>query len=509
MSERIKDNKRIVNNTLFLYIRMFLIMAVTLYTSRVVLDKLGVDDYGIYHSVSGVVAMLAFLNNTLSTGTSRFLTFELGKGSRNTLSETFNTVFYAHLLLAIIVVILFETIGIWFIQNKLIIPESRLIAAKWVFHISVITTFVSITQVPYTSVIIAHENMKVYAYVGIFDAIARLTIVFLLSISSFDRLIFYALLVACIQLLVLVMYRMYCVKKYHESILRKVFNRNIFNNIISFSGLSLVANISQIVSNQGLVILINMFFQPSIVAAQAVGNQLSTAVTSFVSNLRTAINPQIIKLYATGQYEESKKLTLTSSIYVHELVLFFALPLIVIMEPLLHYWLVDVPNYAVIFAQCIMIKQIFDVYNASLYTPMIASGELRTNSIVSVLLSIGLFVLLYILLKMGFSVMWVQYLSIIQVFIFSYLVKPWILCKELNYTWTEIFHCFLKCLIVSALPVAVSVIMILYFNVDDFISMLSVTSIICFSVLISSYIFLDKDTKRRLNRIIIRVLKRT
>lgn len=508
MSERIKDNKRIVNNTLFLYIRMFLIMAVTLYTSRVVLDKLGVDDYGIYHSVSGVVAMLAFLNNTLSTGTSRFLTFELGKGSRNTLSETFNTVFYAHLLLAIIVVILFETIGIWFIQNKLIIPESRLIAAKWVFHISVITTFVSITQVPYTSVIIAHENMKVYAYVGIFDAIARLTIVFLLSISSFDRLIFYALLVACIQLLVLVMYRMYCVKKYHESILRKVFNRNIFNNIISFSGLSLVANISQIVSNQGLVILINMFFQPSIVAAQAVGNQLSTAVTSFVSNLRTAINPQIIKLYATGQYEESKKLTLTSSIYVHELVLFFALPLIVIMEPLLHYWLVDVPNYAVIFAQCIMIKQIFDVYNASLYTPMIASGELRTNSIVSVLLSIGLFVLLYILLKMGFSVMWVQYLSIIQVFIFSYLVKPWILCKELNYTWTEIFHCFLKCLIVSALPVAVSVIMILYFNVDDFISMLSVTSIICFSVLISSYIFLDKDTKRRLNRIIIRVLKR-
>ena len=508
MSERIKDNKRIVNNTLFLYIRMFLIMAVTLYTSRVVLDKLGVDDYGIYHSVSGVVAMLAFLNNTLSTGTSRFLTFELGKGSRNTLSETFNTVFYVYLLLAIIVVILFETIGIWFIQNKLIIPESRLIAAKWVFHISVITTFVSITQVPYTSVIIAHENMKVYAYVGIFDAIARLTIVFLLSISSFDRLIFYALLVACIQLLVLVMYRMYCVKKYHESILRKVFNRNIFNNIISFSGLSLVANISQIVSNQGLVILINMFFQPSIVAAQAVGNQLSTAVTSFVSNLRTAINPQIIKLYATGQYEESKKLTLTSSIYVHELVLFFALPLIVIMEPLLHYWLVDVPNYAVIFAQCIMIKQIFDVYNASLYTPMIASGELRTNSIVSVLLSIGLFVLLYILLKMGFSVMWVQYLSIIQVFIFSYLVKPWILCKELNYTWTEIFHCFLKCLIVSALPVAVSVIMILYFNVDDFISMLSVTSIICFSVLISSYIFLDKDTKRRLNRIIIRVLKR-
>ena len=260
MSERIKDNKRIVSNTLFLYIRMFLIMAVTLYASRVVLDKLGVDDYGIYHSVSGVVAMLAFLNNTLSTGTSRFLTFELGKGNKDTLSETFSTAFYAHLLLAIIVVILFETVGIWFIQNKLIIPASRLIAAKWVFHISVITTFVSITQVPYTSVIIAHENMKVYAYVGIFDAIARLAIVFLLSISPFDRLIFYAFLVACVQLLVLVMYRMYCVKKYHESILRKVFNKNIFNNIISFSGLSLVANISQIVSNQGLVILINSAF---------------------------------------------------------------------------------------------------------------------------------------------------------------------------------------------------------------------------------------------------------
>ena len=295
MPEKVQSNKRIAKNTIFLYIRMIFILGVSLYTSRVVLDKLGVDDYGIYNAVAGVVAMLAFLNNTLSTGTSRFLTFDLGRGDASKLKQTFSTAFFTHLILALIVVAVLETIGLWFVENKLVIPPERMHAAKWVYQISILTTFIAITQVPYTSAIIAHENMKVYAYVGVFEAVAKLVIVYLLSISPMDKLVFYAILVAVVQLLVAFGYRVYCVRNYEESRISATFEKSTFKEMLSFSGLGLVANVSYILSSQGLVVLINMFFQPAIVAAQAVGNQISAAMMQFVNNFKTAINPQIIK----------------------------------------------------------------------------------------------------------------------------------------------------------------------------------------------------------------------
>ena len=400
---------------------MIFILGVTLYTSRVVLDKLGVDNYGIYHAVAGVVAMLSFLNSTLSSGTSRFLTFDLGRDNIQKLKRTFSTTFFTHLILALIVVGVLETAGLWFVNHKLVIPEDSMPAAGWVYQISILTTFIAITQVPYTATIIAHENMKVYAYVGVFEAIAKLAVVYLLSISPIDKLVFYAILIATVQLLVAFSYRIYCTRNYEESRLRPIFEKKTFREMMSFSGLGLIANVSQMLSLQGLVVLINMFFQPAIVAAQAVGNQISAAMMQFVNNFKTAINPQIIKLYASGDQKASRELTLESSVYVHELVLLLALPLIVVMDPLLHLWLVEVPPYTTIFAQCIVLKQIFDVYNSTLYTPMIASGKLKSNSLAAVWFGIGMFILLYILLKLGFSVMWVQYISILQVMLFLFL----------------------------------------------------------------------------------------
>lgn len=502
MPEKVQSNKRIAKNTIFLYIRMIFILGVSLYTSRVVLDKLGVDDYGIYNAVAGVVAMLAFLNNTLSTGTSRFLTFDLGRGDSSKLKQTFSTAFFTHLILALIVVAVLETAGLWFVENKLVIPPERMHAAKWVYQISILTTFIAITQVPYTSAIIAHENMKVYAYVGVFEAVAKLVIVYLLSISPMDKLVFYAILVAVVQLLVAFGYRVYCVRNYEESRISATFEKSTFKEMLSFSGLGLIANVSYILSTQGLVVLINMFFQPAVVAAQAVGNQISAAMMQFVNNFKTAINPQIIKLYAAGDQAASRRLTLESSVYVHELVLLLALPLIVVMDPLLHLWLVEVPPYTVVFAQCIVLKQIFDVYNSTLYTPMIASGKLKANSWAAVWFGIGAFVLLYILLKLGLDVMWVQYISILQVMLFSYIVKPYILCKEVGYSWREILTSFWKSLRVSVIPVAVSICCACLIDIKSFWSMVWVVLAICASVAASAYVFFDKSTRVKVNNYI-------
>ena len=497
-----ENNKRIAKNTIFLYVRMIFVMGVTLFTSRVVLDKLGVVDYGLYNSVSGVVAMLMFLNGTLSTGTSRFLTFELGRNDVPRLKATFSTTFYTHLILALLVALFMESVGLWFVYEKLIIPPERLSAALWAYHISIFTAVIAITQVPYTSVIIAHENMKVYAYLGVFEAVGKLVIVYLLIVSSADRLIFYASLVGLVQLLVAMFYRVYCIRHYGESRIGWTFDKNILRGMLSFSGMSLLANAAQVLSVQGMVVLMNMFFQPVVVAAQAIGSQLTGAMMQFVSNLQTAINPQIIKLYATGDYEASRRLTLQSSLYVHELILLLCLPAIVVMDPLLHLWLVEVPPYAVIFAQYIVLKQIFSVYNMTLYVPMVASGKLASNSVVSLLLGIGTFCLLYILLKLGFDVMWVQYVSVIQAILFSYVVKPYILCREIGYSWNEILFSFCSCLKVSIIPILVSLVCVVCLAGGGFWQMVTNVVIICLSVAVSSYLFSAKETRRKLHSLI-------
>lgn len=503
MLHNLGNNKRIAKNTIFLYIRMLLVMGVSLYTSRVVLDKLGVVDYGLFNTVAGVVGILTFLSSTLSTSTSRFLTYALGAGDEQKLKHTFCTAFYSHLILAFIVVFLLETVGLWFVYNKLVIPPERFYASLWAFHISVFIVFVAITQVPYTSVIIAHENMNVYAYLGIFEAIAKLLIVYLLAVSTSDKLILYAILIGLVQFLTAMFYRSYCVRHYGESNLARCFDKSIFHQMLSFSGQSLIANVAHILSTQGIIVLINLFFSSVLVAAQAIGNQISGALMQFVSNLQTAINPQIIKLYASGDREAFRKLTLNSSVYVHELLLLLALPAIVVMEPLLHLWLVEVPPYAVVFAQFILLRQILNVYNSTLYVPMIASGELKYNSLASVWVGIGSFVLLYLLLKMGFGVMWVQYIGVAGAIVFSYAIKPYILCRKIGFSWHEILASFVQCVKVSVAPVAVSFACHRFMDIHQFGFMLLACVCICITVCVAAYANLEKTTRLKLNAFIV------
>lgn len=478
---------------------MIFIMGVTLFTSRVVLDKLGVVNYGIYGAVGGVVGMLGFLNGTLSTGTSRFLTFEIGTGNNDRLQKIFSTAFYTHLTLSFLIALILEIGGIWFIQNKLIIPPERMTAAILCFHLSIITTIVNITQVPYTSVIIAHENMVVYAWIGIYEAVAKLFIVYLLTIASWDKLIFYAALIALVQISVALFYRLYSCRHYFESRLKMLFDKFIFKQMIGFSGWSLLANISEVLGQQGYVVLINMFFSPAIVAAQTVGNQISGAMMQFINNFRTAINPQIIKLYAAEEYEKSRNLTLQSSIYVFDLLLLLGLPIIVLMQPILNLWLVKVPDHAVIFAQYIIIRNIIGNFAAAFYIPMMAAGKMKDNSLASVVVTMLSFVILYFLLKKGLNVMWVQYIAVLQSFMYSFIVKPFILIKKIDYPFNDIYLCILQSLKIATFPVLMSYIVYNYMDLHKISMMLMATIVIMLCVCMSSYAFMNKDSRIKLN----------
>lgn len=479
-------------------------MAVQLYTSRVVIDKLGADDYGIYNVVGGVVGLLSFLTGTLSIGTSRFITYELGAGDAKKLKSTFVTSFYTHLALSVIIVVLLETIGLWFFYNHLVIPNERLEAAFWVYQISILTTIVAITQVPYTSAIMAHEKMDIYAYLSIFEAVAKLLVVYLLAIAPYDKMLFYAILIAIVQLLLASFYRFYCIAKFNECKLNLTFDKSIFKKLLGFSGWNITANVAEVLKAQGVIVLINMFFQPAIVAAQAIGNQITNAMMQFINNIRTAVNPQIIKLYASGDYEGSKRLTLKSSLYVFDLLLLLGLPFILLMEPILNLWLKEVPPYTVVFAQCIVSSQIIGNFSASFYTPMLAANKIKKNSVAAVIFSFTNFAILFILLKAGGSIMWVQYINILNAVIWSYIIKPYILFKDIDYNISEmascIFNtfkvCFVACIIV--IPARLS------FG-NSILECISILIISAIAVLFSSYLFMYKEDK---NKVFVYILKK-
>lgn len=503
------DGKRIAKNTMFLYIRMLFIMGVSLYTSRVVLDKLGVDDFGLYNVVGGIVGMLAFLNGTLSNGTSRFLTFELGTGDRQRLKTTFSTALYSHIALAILLVFFLETGGMWYVYNKLVVDTARFDAAVIVFQISILSSLISIVQVPFTSLIIAHEDMGVYAYVGIFDAVTRLMAVLLLSIAPVDKLILYALLMMIIHLLVMVCYWVYCQRHYEETTLRFIYDKQIFKSILGFSGWNVIAHLSETLKMQGYLILLNLFFQPFVVAAQTIGNQVAGAMMQFINNFRQAVTPQIIKSYAAGNYEESKRLTFQTTILTFDLVLLLGLPSIFAMEALMNIWLVEVPAYTVLFTQFIIAQRIISTFDASFYTPMTAAAKIKSNSLLSGIFSVAIFVALYLIFKFGGDVMWIQYVGFISISLFGFIIKPILLVNDVKgYRYNDFFPCFYTCFKVSIVAIALSLIAYKIIGNSNLISSLILFVFSFVSVIIASYVFLDYHAKSFIKDKVVSIIRK-
>lgn len=492
------DTKKIAKNTIYMYIRMIIIMGVSFYTSRVVLDKLGVEDYGLYNAVAGVVGMLTFLNNTLAKGTSRFLTFELGNNNLDRLKATFSTAFFTHLMLVVLLLIVLETVGLWFLNNKLVIPEERISATQWVYQISLLTMSLGVIQVPYTSSIIAHEDMSMYAYLSIFEAAGKLAIVYVLSISSLDKLVLYSALIFLIQLLVFIIYYIFNRYRYIESKLQRVFDKQIFKDMLGFSGWNIIANLTETLRMQGSNILINLFFRPAMVAAMAISNQITGILMNFIYQFTTAINPQIIKAYAAGDYKASQKLCLDSTIFVFDLVLLIFLPLIFVIDPILHLWLVEVPDFTVRFVQVALATQIVGVFNVTLYTPMLASGKLKTNSLFGLYIGVGQYVVVYFIYRFGGSVMYLPYSLFTVATISSLIVKPFIAYKEIGYNVKDMGHCFYLCLKVFIPSVLMTWLANWYIAPKDYLQYFILLMISVMSILVCSFFFMEKAIRTKL-----------
>ena len=394
------NNKTIAKNTIFLYFRMFVTMIISLYTSRVVLQTLGVDDYGIYQAVGGIVGLLSFINGALATGSSRFLTYGMGEGDESKLKRIFSTTLTAHLGLSVFIVLLAETAGLWFLYNKMVIPFDRMDAAVYVFHLSIITAFFTITQIPYSACIIAHERMTVYAYVSIVEAVIKLLIVYLLVVGNTDKLKLYATLLCVVQVGIILFYRFYCSHRFKEVSLRLSIDKAIFKEVASFSGWSLFASASIALNSQGILILLNMFFSPAVVAARSISLQVNNVANQFVTNFQTAANPQIIKLYAAGDQQGSKTLLLRTTKISFYLMFVLALPIVLTSEILLRLWLGIVPDYAAIFLQLVVIQSLFQVFDVSFYRALYAKGRIKENALISPTLGFIRFPIVYLLFKL-------------------------------------------------------------------------------------------------------------
>lgn len=445
------EKKRIAKNTLFLYFRMLITMIVSLYTSRIVLNVLGVEDFGIYQAVGGFVALLAFVNGSLSVGTSRFLTYELGTNDFGKLKLTFSTILSVHIILAILVIVVAETLGLWYLYNKLIIPFERMNAAVLIFHISVLTTFISITQIPYGASIISHEKMGVYAYVSIVDAFLKLGAVYLLTISSCDKLKLYSILLFVINAGIALFYCIYCINKFKECHCSLNLNKNILKGILSYSGWNLFATSANALCNQGVLVLINMFFSPSVVAARAIANQVNMAAHQFVVNFRTAVTPQIVKQFAANNIQESRILLLESTKYSYFMMLFLCVPIYMVAKPLLNIWLGFVPEYAVEFLQWVILTSAVAVFDESFYTALYAAGNVKLNSIIRAIILFTGFGVMYICFMIGCTPIACAVVMFISQFILSFIIKPILLMKIVAYPIKSILLIFVDCIKVSCI----------------------------------------------------------
>ena len=397
------DNKRIAKNTFLLYIRMLLIMAVQLYTSRVVLNALGVVDYGIYNVVGGIVTMFAFLNGALVTSTQRYITFELGKKDFKRLRVVFTTCFQIHVILSIIIILLGETVGLWFLYEKIVVPEERFYAAMWVYQLSILTMIIQVMSVPYNSDIVAHERMGVFAAISVVEVVLKLLVVYLLVLGNYDKLIFYAVLIAIVQALIRIIYTTYCGRKFPESKLIKAFDLNLAKEMGKFIGWNIWGNLAHTLFGTGLNLLLNVFFGPVVNAARAVAVQAEVAIAHFSTNFLMAVNPQITKLYAQERLKDMHSLLFRSSKFTFFLMFTLSLPVIVETDMILKVWLNIVPDYTVIFLRLLLCIAIVDAVARPLMTAAAATGDVKLyqSLIGGILLTIV--PIAYVVLKFGGS----------------------------------------------------------------------------------------------------------
>lgn len=420
----ISDNKRIAKNTIYLYFRMVVIMAITLFTSREILRILGVDDFGIYNVVAGVVVLLAFLQTGLTSAFQRYLAYDIGRGDEEQVNRTFCMSVNANLCIVLIIVLLAETVGLWFVYTQLVIPEDRVSTALIVYHFSVLTFVFTILRIPYNSAIVAYEKMSFYAYISIAESVLKLGIVYLLVLSSVDKLYLYAILLTIVSAVILFLYFLYCFKHIKTCRYHYYWNTSYFRELLSFSGWSMLAGVANVSAQQGGNILLNIFSGLSANASYGVANQVSHAVYAFSQNFQVAFNPQITKLFAARSYTDLYQLVFRSSLASYYLMLIVAVPFILQIDFVLDLWLDKVPEYASGFCVLMTLYQLVDAFQAPINTLIYATGKVKIYNIwLSAMIFLNL-PLSYLLLKIGVTV-YVVFIIRVSLNVLTAIVRIW------------------------------------------------------------------------------------
>lgn len=404
MTERMDNNsKRIIKNTGFLYIRMLLLMLIGLYTSRVILHNLGIEDYGIYNVVGGLTTMFAFFQSSLANATQRFLSVELGKGSETGAKNVFSQFFFIYLIFVIVTVVALETVGYWFISTKLTIPIERLDAALIVFHFTVISLSFTLLGTAFNSAIIAHEDMEFYSYLGVIEGVVKLVIAFVISTTSYDRLILYGALLMVVVIFVQISYALFCLKRYDECRVYFFFDKKTISEMGKFFSWNFLGTIIYMTKDQFINILVNIFFGPSINAARGISYQISGVVSQFTNSIYTSVQPQIVKSYAVGNFSFMHKLIFTSSKYSVMAFWTIALPVALNLDFLLSIWLVEVPNYTSVFTIWVLIDSTLALLTNAPWGAALATGNIRNYTIWGNGALLLIFPISYIALYMGNS----------------------------------------------------------------------------------------------------------
>ncbi len=503
-----QNNRRIAKNTMLLYFRMLITLFVGLYTSRVVLATLGVSDYGLYSVVGGVIGMFGFLTGMLSAGTQRFITYEIGTGNSGNLKKVFSTSLCMYLMLAGVILLLGETIGLWFVSNKMNFAPGRETAAIWVYQFTVITAIVALIQAPFMASLIAHEKMDIYAYMSIYDVMMKLVIVYFIRLTRFDKLIFYAFLLMLVSLSSTVIYNIYCQRKYPECRFRFSFDKESFKKMFSFSAWDMVGNMAGICQTQGVSIVINMFCGTVVNAAQGIANQVNGIIMQFVNNFLVAVNPQIVKYYATGQVKEMVNLVFNTAKYGAYLVLFFAIPTFIETEYILEIWLGEYPPLAPVMLRIMLLQSFFQALGIPTVKAVHAVGRLKEVNVTIGLLLLSILPICFFMLQIGAS----PELTVLAS------VLPWLFAIPIRLFWLKRFcgfparqfigevllKVFLMAAVLFALPCAIRYFVAFGSGLVEFLVVGTVS--VLWTAFVIYYFGLSKDARQQLKQFVLRKL---
>lgn len=499
------SSKRLAKNTLLLYVRSMIVMAITLFTSRIVLASLGIEDYGTYNVVGGFVAMFSMLGGTLVSATQRFINFELGKKKNQNVNKVFCTGMAIHALIAVVTLILFESFGLWFLNCRMNFPEGRLIAANVVFQTSVVAFLLNIFCLPFNAVIVAYERMKAFAFVSLSDAVLKLVISYGLFFSNGDRLVLYAVLLLCVSIMNQSMYVFYCKKNFPDVVkIHFVKEKDAYVKQTSFAGFTFLQNVAFVLSNQGISLILNLFCGVSVNAARAIAIHIQNAVTKFVYDFMTALNPQITKTYAAGELDKSMDLVYRGAKFAYYLVLILSVPIFFKTSEILKLWLNIYPDYAVVFVQLTLIASLVQVINHPLNTEIFATGQIKANVLVIGGIRILSFPIAYVFLKLGYAP-YSAYIVLIVINVVCMFARLYAIRSITGFRMMGFLrHVLLYVLVVTAIIGAVNIPLNRYMSGSISLTFLYIVVSLIFSSIIVWFIGVSVDERRKIVQIVLK-----